>query len=258
MRPLSLVVLGNSVALMQVPPRKDPADGTYGEVLADLLHEAGVPTDLHLEARWFEFAHQGLRRYPESVSAHAPDVFVVQYGFNELQPWLLPVPVVRHLMTDHLATSRTARWYRRTVVPPVWRRVRGYRRWASARVGLRTWQLSPHRLRHSVQQLVRAARYTFRPLVLVLDVNPPGASVRHFLPGVEARHPLVQQALADAVAHFDDPDVRLVPASRVVAEMGEESALPDGIHWSPEAHRRVAELLADEVLDWLGQRPSSA
>lgn len=250
-RRLSVVVLGNSVSILQIPERPRLEDGTYGEVLADELEDAGVPTELHLEGRWFEFADQGLRRYAESLSAHAPDVVVLQYGLNEMQPWLLPVPVVRHLMTEHLTAGRPAKWYRAHVATPAWRKVRSYRRWAAERVGSRTWQMSPEKFTDVMTSVIRSARYQFRPLVLVLDVNPPGRLLRTYLPGIEQRHEVYQRLLADVVRRFDDAEVRLVPVSNVVAELGEEVALPDGIHYSAAGHRRVGELLADEVLRWL-------
>ena len=88
-RPLSIVVLGNSMTFTQLPHR-DPGVGTYGEVLRDQLAAAGVAANLHLEGRWFEFVHAGLRRYEPSVRAHVPDVLIIQYGLNESQPYLVP------------------------------------------------------------------------------------------------------------------------------------------------------------------------
>jgi lysophospholipase L1-like esterase len=253
-RPLSVVVLGNSLSVLSIPERTGASDGTYAEVLRDALADAGVPGRVALEGRWFDFAVKGFRRYQESVRAHLPDVLVLQYGLNESQPWLLPVPVVRHFVTDHQVATRTGRWYRDTVVPPVWKAVRGYRRWAAPRVGTRTWQTTPHRFGETMRQLIRAARYDGKPLVLVLDVNDPGGVLRHFLPGMEERHAVVQQVLRDVVAGFGDPEVRLVESSRICRELGDEASY-DGMHYSPLGHRAVGEALAAEVLEWLGRKP---
>src|SRR3954454_9656488 len=89
-RPLSVVVIGNSLTFDQVPPRTSHVQGTYGEVLRDELAAAGVPVTLHLEGRWFDFVSGALRRYESSVRAHVPDVVIVQYGLNESQPYLVP------------------------------------------------------------------------------------------------------------------------------------------------------------------------
>ncbi len=251
-RPLSVVVLGNSVPLMQMPPRAHHGEGTYPEVLADLLSRDGIPVRLAVESRWFELAHQGARRVQAVLGLHAPDVLIVHYGVNEMMPWLLPVATLRHLMRQKASLGRTSRWYRRQIADPVWSLAKKYRRWASPRVGLRTWQLSPQRFRASVDRIFRLAAATTRPLVLVVDINPPGDIMRRYLPGVEARQPVFQRILADAVKAADDPHVRLVRASVIAEKLGLEVAMPDSIHWTPDAHALVADLLANEVREWLG------
>ena len=60
-RPLSVVVVGNSLAVLSIPQRTGRCDGTYAEVLRDLLTAAGQPVVLHNEARWFDFAVHALR-----------------------------------------------------------------------------------------------------------------------------------------------------------------------------------------------------
>lgn len=249
-RPLSVVVLGNSVPILSIPGRSGADDGPYAEVLRDRLTAAGYPARVHLEGRWFDFAVAGLRRYEASVRAHLPDVLVVQYGLNESQPWLVPVPVLRHFVTDHAVTTRRDAWYRAHVAPSVWKQVRAYRRWAAARIGTRTWQTTPRRFGEAMHAIIRAARYDSRCLVLVLDVEHPGELLKHFLPGMPERHAVVQQVLADTVARFDDPEVRLVRVSELLAAAGPE-AIPDTMHYSPEGHRLVGEALAAEVLSWL-------
>ena len=251
-RPLSVVVLGNSVAVLSIPARTGSGDGPYAEVLRDRLAGAGVPVRVANEGRWFDFAVKGFRRYEQSVRAHLPDVLILQYGLNEMQPWLMPVPVLRHLVTEHQVATRTGRWYRAKVAAPAWKGVRSYRRWAAPHVGQRTWQTTPARFGEVMRQIIRAARYDSRPLVLVLDVNPPGPVIRHFLPGIEERHVVIQRTLATTVASFADPEVRLVGVAQACAAAGPETSY-DGMHLSPEGHRVVGELLAQEILGWLGR-----
>lgn len=251
-RPLSLVVLGNSLAIM-ANPRPDRASGVWAEVVADRMSDELGPTALALEARWFELAPQALAEYEQRVTSHAPDVVVIQYGYNEMQPWLLPVWLVRHLLTDHVTTGRVSSWYRRTVVPRLWRALRAYRRPAARVVGTRTWQLRRGRFRRTLQHLVRLSRNQHRALVLVVDVNPVTAKVEHFLPGQSRRHGLYQELIAGVVADAGDPDVRLIRASEVVERLGVETAMPDGIHLSADAHRQVADLVFTEIADWWRQ-----
>lgn len=249
-RPLSIVVLGNSMTFTQLPHR-DPGIGTYGEVLRDRLAEAGVASTLHLEGRWFEFIQAGLRRYEPSVRAHVPDVLIIQYGLNESQPYLVPIWLLRHFITDHKTAARSALWYREHVSERIWKRLRSARRAASPVVGTRTWQVHPDRFTRKLVSIIKQARKEFRPLVLVMDIAPPGPLLTHYLPGQEERHRIYQDVIERAVAGFDDPEIRMVRTEPMVRRLGFPRTLPDGMHFSPEGHREVGELMAADVLGWL-------
>jgi lysophospholipase L1-like esterase len=255
-RPLSIVVLGNSMTFTQLPHR-DPEIGTYGEVLRDRLAQAGVASTLHLEGRWFEFIQAGLRRYEPSVRAHVPDVLIIQYGLNESQPYLVPISLLRHFITDHKTASKSALWYREHVAKRVWKQIRSARRAASPVVGTRTWQVHPDRFTRKLVSIIKQARKELRPLVLVMDVAPPGPLLAHYLPGQEERHRIYQDVIERAVAGFDEPEIRLVRTEPMVRDLGFAAALPDGMHFSPAAHRRIGDDMARQVLEWLTGAVSS-
>lgn len=256
-RPLSIVVFGNSVAAMVLPGTGDrarsPAAATYLELLADRLAAVGIPVQPHLEARWFGFLHREIRDYESRVRNHCPDVLIVQFGLNEMQPWIVPVWLVRHLLVRGWAVTRTARGYRKYLADPAWDRVRALRQRVSPHVGMATWQTTPRRFAGHLRVLVRMVRAQSRPLVLVLDVNAPGPRLEHFLPGLGQRHAVFQRALSEVVAEFATPDVRLVPSAQICATVGPD-ALPDGMHMSAEAHRALADHLTGEILSWLSSR----
>ena len=255
-RPLSVVAFGNSVTFMQMPQRSDRAEGSYLEVLADRLSAEGVPVNPRLEGRWFDFLHRAMRDYESRVRGHLPDVLIVQFGLNEYQPWLVPVWLIRHLLVQNQAASRTARRYREHVSRPVWKRVRTFRTWAAPYAGTRTWQTTPARFAGHLHRLIRNVRVEFRPLVLVLDIDEPSGTLAHFLPGLEERHAIFQETIERTVESFDDPEVRLIRVSELTRGGGVD-VLPDGMHYAPAVHARVGALLADEVLDWLRARGSA-
>src|SRR3954447_24528095 len=230
-RPLSIVAFGNSVASMQIPLRSDRAEGTYAEVLADLLGADGVPAVVHLESRWFEFLHRAMRHYEQRVRAHSPDVLLVQFGLNEYQPWLVPVWLVRHLLVQGEAVVRPARAYRARVADPAWKQVRGLRRRIAPAVGLRTWQVTPQRFGGPLRRLLRLARGESQSLVLVLDIDRPGQRLEHFLPGMAERHAVFQRTIEQVVRERDDPEVRLVRVSEITEKLG-PGALVDEMHYS--------------------------
>ncbi len=254
-RPLSVVVFGNSVTFMQMPARTDRSEGTYLEVIADRLTAAGVPVRPHLSGVWFDFLHRAMRDYETRVRPAQPDVLIVQFGLNEYQPWLMPVWLVRHLLVQNQASTRTTRAYRKHIARPLWRRVRGYRQWAARFVGTRTWQTTPRRFTGHLRSLIHTARHEGKPLVLVLDIDSPSGTLAHFLPGLVERHRIYQRHLEETVAAFNDPDVRLVRVSEITAKGGEFS-LADGMHYSPETHVAIGELLTAEIVSWLENRRS--
>ena len=252
-RPLSVVAFANSVATLQLPGRQDRSEGTYVEVLCDLLAGEGVPAVPHLESRWFDFLHRAMRDYESRVRSHNPDVLVVQFGLNEYQPWLAPVWLIRHLMVQNQAATRTAKAYRAKVSPRLWKALRGYRRRTAPLVGLRTWQTTPARFGGHLRRLLRQVHLEQRALILVLDIDAPAGVLEHFLPGLGARHAVYQQVIADVVQAADHPDIRLVKVSEITAALG-PTAMADAMHYTPATHRVVGEALAAEVLGWLTER----
>jgi lysophospholipase L1-like esterase len=252
-RPLSLVAFGNSVATLQIPVRADRSDGTYIEVLADLLGAAGIPAVPHLESRWFDFLHRAMRHYEARVRVHAPDVIVVQFGLNEYQPWLAPVWLLRHLMVQNQAVSRTARAYRSKVTPRLWKWMRTYRRaGVVCQVSVPAYGETA-RFEGNLRRLIRNVRREARPLVLVLDIDHPGPTLEHFLPGVGVRHPVYQELIGRVVAEAGDPEVRLVRVSAITAAIGPQ-AMADGMHYTTATHFAVGQALSVEVLSWLEER----
>jgi hypothetical protein len=239
---VNVLVLGNSVPRMVVPARRSRQDGTFAEWLERLAPGSRVDN----QSRWYELVHEGSWRFRHELRPSMPDVVVVSYGVVECQPAVVPTWLSRHLMTWDQGLGPAARVYRRRLVPQVWPAIRAWQRWAGGVAGTRTWRTPPRHFAASLRQLIETARHD-RAVVLVLDLPPFGARMEHHLPGVATRRAVYQQVLAEVVASFADPEVRLVRVSTVADELGVEATVPDGLHLSPPAHRRVAELLVGEI-----------
>jgi lysophospholipase L1-like esterase len=97
-----------------------------------------------------------------------------------------------------------------------------------------------------------------RALVLVLDIPPFGPRLEHHVPGLGRRRLVFQEVMADIVGEAADADVRLVAVSEVVEELGAEIAVPDGLHFSPVGHRRIADLLTEEIAGFVGRHGATA
>lgn len=247
-RPLRVHVLGSSASVL-VQPDHGPRDaGTYGEQLVPLLAGRSVPTVVSHASTWFGQIWQTLPHYERAVRDHFPDVLVINFGMAECQSNLLPSWVVRHITTWHRTSRPGAAFYRNRLLPKVWPRLRDYQQWASAKDDGRTHRHSPDRFVADLTRTIDMARKDCGCLVLLLDIDPPGERVEHWLPGTARRVERYNALLADLAAGYDD-HVRLVPAGALLADLATD--LPDGLHRSPAGHGRTAELLAGEICAWL-------
>jgi lysophospholipase L1-like esterase len=249
-RPLRVHVLGSSASVL-VEPEHGPRDGgTYGEQLVPLLADRGLPTVVSHSGTWFGQIWQALADYERNVRDHFPDVLVINYGMAECQSNLLPSVVVRHITTWHRTSRAVAGLYRERLLPPVWRRLRDYQRWASARDDGRTHRHSPRRFVADMTRTIDMARKDCGCLVLLVDIDPPGDRVEHWLPGTTERVRRYNALLAQIADGYDD-GVRLVPAGALLSDPAVQ--IPDGLHRSPSGHAHTASLLAEQITGWLGR-----
>lgn len=247
-RPLRVHVVGSSVAVM-VEPEHGPRDGgVYGEQLLEILAAQGIPCVVTNSGRWMSRINEHLPTYERDIRNHFPDVLVVNFGLLEAQPAVVPLGLARHLMTWQRNSRPVALGYRAVVVPPVWRALRRYQRWASAHDGGRTHRLGPTRFATDLRRLTDMIRKDCGALVLVLDIDPVGARLEHWLPTTQLRVAAYNEVLATVTASYDD-GVRLVRAGATVTDPDTE--IPDGLHRSSAAHATTARLLADEICRWL-------
>jgi hypothetical protein len=247
LRPLRVHVLGSSASVL-VEPSHGPRDGgTYGEQLAGLLTDRGVPTVTSHAGTWFGRICDAIPHYERDVRDHFPDVLVVNYGMAECQSDLLPAWVVRHITTWHRTSRAGTTVYRSRLVPRVWKLLRGYQRRVS-RIDRVTHRLRPSRFVTDLSRTIDMARKDCGCLVLLLDIDPPGARVEHWLPGTARRVEHYNELLAGVAGGYDD-SVRLVRAGAALTDPATQ--LPDGLHRSAEGHALTAGLLAAEITQWL-------
>ena len=249
MRELRVLVVGSSTTYMTVPHRSSRHDGTYAEHLDAELAALGVTARTTLRSRWHGMIN-GARKEQESLRETMPDVVVLNYGIVECQPRVLPTWFYRSFVTWLPGTRRHEIFYRRTIMPRLWRLVRSYQRLATTMVASHTHRLSPRRFDLELRKTIEGLRLDLAPLILVLDIDPVTAKVEHFIPGMQTRVQRYNSLLRAVVEDMAQPDTRLLRTSEVVHNLGVEVALPDGIHRSSAGHRAVAAMIATEIAPW--------
>lgn len=256
-RPLRVVVVGNSTTFMVVPSPSSVDDDPYAGLLDEALLDRGLVARTTLKARWHATVKEVLQRYEEWVCDLLPDVVVINVGVVDCQARVVPTWFYRHVVTWLPGTSEWSTRYRRHAVPVLRRGVRGWQRRTVGRVPLLMSRVPPRTFRRALELLIRRAVRDHRALVLVLDIDGPGPALSRLQPGIECRIAVFNEVIAGVVTSFADERVVLLPTSALVMH-DQETLLPDGLHRSPEAHRRVAALVADAVLSHARVLGSSA
>lgn len=246
----NVLVVGASMPIVVAPNRRSRQDGAYGEVLEWILSDLGYNVTVSHSCRAFDQINQGARRLIELAIGDFPDVLVFHFGFNECRPPAVPWKLMHHIHKLYWSQAAHVQAYKRFVVPSMWKVVAKYQYLTSAALGQRTWRMHPDRFARELARVIKFGRRE-RMLVLLPDLNPPGRRILELVPGLDERCIRYRQVQAEVVASFDDPNVRLVPVSKIVDDLGVEEGLPDNLHLSPEGHRRLGEMLAAEVAPWL-------
>jgi lysophospholipase L1-like esterase len=247
--PLSVVIAGNSETVMVVPARSRRTDGTASEQLGPLLEEAGIPADVTNIGQWFSTIVELRRRYEHSLRNQFPDVVVLQFGLIESQPNVVPTWLSRNLQGWNRSSHPVAIGYHEQIGRRAWKLLREVQRQACLH-DVPTYRLSPARYERELQRLITMIRDEIGSLVLVMDIDPCGDRVQHWIPNMRERQDRYQAIQQRVVDGFDD-NVRLVEHSKTIAPTQLTELKPDGIHRSAAGHRRTAQMIRDEIVDWL-------
>ncbi len=247
--PLSVVVAGNSETVMVVPARTRRTDGTAAEQLGPLLEDVGIPAAVTNTGQWFSTIVDLRKRYEHSLRNHFPDVVVLQFGLIECQPNVVPTWLSRNLQGWDRSSHPVAVGYHEHVGRRAWTLLREAQRQACLRE-LPTYRLSPARFERELRRLITMIRDEIGSLVLVMDIDPCGERVQHWIPNMRERQARYQAIQQRVVAGFDD-NVRLVEHSRTIAPSELAAFKPDGLHRNAAGHRLSAQMIRDEIVDWL-------
>ncbi len=227
-------------------PRSDFA---YPRVTEAELYAAGVPAEVRCTAAASQTTKLAFQTWEDETFSWSPDAVVLTYGYMEIIHLFLPRWLERHVhsMAARPGPIRT---------PYRWALHKGWK--ALARVQQRLDRRVPllfmrRRLRasSSMFQLIERIQMIGSPLVLIMEMTPPGPPFQKWFPGLAQRMELANQELREVVRRTDLPNVRFFPTNTVLAPlMANGEVVPDGGHYTPEAHRVIGAALAEEIRTW--------
>lgn len=250
--PVRVLVKGASTVIWTSYMGGPRTDMAFPRVAEAAMYRAGRPAEVRVNALASQRVSASLRTWEAEVGAWSPDVVVLLYGHFETIHFLLPRWLERHAQSMRGRPGLVREAYRRYLLGPFWKGLARVQQRVDRALPSTLFAHRPRRAAADLDRLVRRVLTVGSPLVLVMEVPPPGQRFLDWFPGIGERIAVMNRAIDDVIARIDRPEVRRFAVTPVVAEILErgDEATPDGGHFTPEAHRLVGEALAREILDW--------
>lgn len=255
--PLRVLVKGASTVNWISPMSGPRTDFIFPRVVEEQLLSAGHAVQVQVRSLASEPAGSLLGRWEEEVLGYSPDVIVLVYGHYETIHLFLPRWFERHANSLRSRRGPLARLYRDRLLRPIWMGLARLQARADRVVDPTLRRGRPRRVARDIELYVRHVRTVGRPLVYVFELLPPAARRESWFPGMARRVEVMNRTIAATVDALDD-EVRYFRVSPLVQEIADgdlDVATPDGFHYSPALHRRVGEVLAQDVARWADDQP---
>jgi lysophospholipase L1-like esterase len=251
--PLRVLVKGSSSANWVSFMGGPPTDFTYARVVERELLDSGRNVVVRNLSATSERVTTGLKNWERQVYPWSPDVVILNYGLFETVHLFLPQPLERHVNSLRGRPGAIRDNYRRYALRSTWKALAVAQQKIDGRVPpSAAFSRRARRFVDDLTQLISRIQMVGSPLVIVPEIPPPGDRWRTWFPGIEQRIAMMNDALAAAVTRTDRDNVRLFPTSDVLAELTAtgHDLVPDGGHFTPQAHEVIGRALAVEIRDW--------
>lgn len=227
-------------------------DMTYPRVIEANLLAWGRPAVVRDTSFSAELTKAALSAWQYEVVPWSPDVVVLHYGHMECLHLFLPRDLQAHAQSMQYRRGRLRDPYRR-LIRRSWRLLTRAQQRIDRRIPLAFFARRQRRVKLDLDLLVERIRSVGSPMVLLMEIDPPGEIYRTWFPGIAARVDLMNDTLRQVVRDSRSPDVRLFPTTSVLSPLVVSGQLTnaDGAHYTPAAHRLIGQALAREIETWV-------
>jgi hypothetical protein len=255
--PMRVLVKGASTVVAKSERGGAREEFTFPRALEAAVLEAGRPVEVRTIGKASELTKNTLRNWESEILAWSPDVVILVYGHFESIHYILPRWLERHANSLRRRPGLVREAYRKYLLRPTWMALARFQSRLDARFDSTFFAHRPRRVAADLERLIERCQSVDHPLVLLLDLLPPGPRARSWFPGIAQRLDVMNQAIAAMVARVDDPDVRVFHVGEVAARHVPDGAepTPDGFHYSGALHREIGRALSEEILVWAAKQP---
>ena len=260
--PMRVLVKGSS-AVSWISWMGGPrTDFIYSRVIEEQLLADGRPCIVNTVTMPSERASKLLNTWQQEVLGFSPDVIVLgAYGHFEAVHLFLPRWLERHANSEMARPRRWSMLYRKTILRPTWMALAHLQAWVDARVNPNIRRSMPRHVAADLERYISKVQKVGSPLVILLEFPPPSSRYSSWFPGMAARVAVMNETIADLVTRIDKPNVRFFRVNELIDKFHDgdlDAALPDGFHYTPEMHRLIGTLLAEQIEEWADTQPHLA
>ena len=230
---MKVLIVGNSVGFKIRPPRAQPDDGTYAELLARAGHDVvNVSMAGALLSEQF-----GL--LDDDVLTEFPDAVILHHGIIEVY-FRRTIRVCNNAGIANQYRNRVLRHGYTSAAPRLAIRViNGLTRRIATAFGWRWQWQSPEVFLGAVEATAGLVLKETSACLVIVGITPPSARAEADLPGLGHEIARVNERLRNCATALG-ARARFLDVAALIAGESHAEIVPDGIHFSADGHRRVA------------------
>lgn len=259
--PLRVLVKGASTVNWTSWMGGPRTDFTFPRVVEEQLLADGRSCVVNTISMTSEKTSTILSTWQREILGFSPDAIVLLYGHYETIHLFLPRWLERHANSLRAKPRWWSQRYRKHVLRPLWMLLARLQAKLDVVLDPTIRRNRPKHVAADLRAYIDHVQKVGSPLVICLELLPPTARYQSWFPGMEARMKVMNRAIEQMVAEVGRPNVRYLKVRPLVDRVAGgdlEVATPDGFHYSPQMHRAVGEMLADEIAAWAETQPHLA
>lgn len=234
MKNLRITIIGNSVAIRNRPPQKFPNNKNYGLLLETLLQKEHPEQIIMITNMGFSRATitNIIQKYDEYI-ASMPNYFIINIGVSDASTREIPYWFAEILNNPKQSWVKTifAAFHHYCIKPNrrVFVKLRGKKSW-----------ISQKKFRKYYKELILLLRKETNARIITVPINPTNDRVEKTVPGSSENYikynEIIRRVADECKEIYLDLD-----------NLNPEVHYPDGIHYSLQGNKLVAEKLFDII-----------
>ncbi|MEA2096431.1 MAG: GDSL-type esterase/lipase family protein [Candidatus Cloacimonadota bacterium] len=234
MKKLRITIIGNSVAIRNRPPQKFPNNKNYGLLLEELLQKRHPEQIIMITNMGFSRATitNIIHKYDEYI-ASMPDYFIINIGVSDASTREIP-----YWFAEIINNSKQS-WYKTLITAFHHYCIKPNRSFFVKVRGKKSW-ITQKKFGKYYKELILFLQKETNARIIAVPINPANDRVEKAVPGSSENYKKFNSVIRSITDECNGIYLEL-------DDLNSEVHYPDGIHYSLQGNRLVAEKLFDLI-----------